>query len=73
MLKHDVKLEKDRISVEVHMSDDSRYEGDIFVNRGERLQDLLNGSRNFFPLIPTDRSKETMLIHKRWIKFMIEK
>ncbi len=55
-------IAKDRVEVSVIMADGSSIDGHVFLSDDERVSDLLNSNRMFFPL--ELESNELLLINK---------
>jgi hypothetical protein len=55
-------IAKDRVEVSVIMADGSNIDGHVFLSDDERVSDLLNSNRMFFPL--ELESNELLLINK---------
>ena len=43
-----------KIKVDVYLFSDERIQGYLYLRNGERLQDLMNDSREFIPLLKID-------------------
>lgn len=64
----DALVRKERIKVEVKLTDQTSYVGNMFLMNSQRLQDLLNGERLFLPLTAeVGGSHEYILINKECI------
>ena len=55
-------LAKNLAHVEIILADGTRLEGQLFVGRDERVQDLLNDAKHFLPMKLQDQS--VLLLNK---------
>jgi len=60
-IKH--KVEKQKVHVQVHLTDNTTIGGYIFIAADERITDLLNDSREFIPL--EDGTGSMTIVSKR--------
>ena len=64
----DALVRKERVQVEVKLTDLTTYVGNMFLMNSQRLQDMLNGDRLFIPLTAeVGGSQEYILINKKCI------
>lgn len=66
------RLKTNRVHVRVSMRDGSVFKGVMHVLLDERLQDLLNGEKEFFPLQSESDPDKTVLLAKQYIVSVVE-
>ena len=70
-----------KIKVYVRLFDSTSFWGNVFVNKDQRLQDLLNDERKFIPIEKLDEQRGvksedayvTVVLHKDGISYMEER
>lgn len=56
------KIMKETVDVEIILHDGTSVDGSVFVGRSQRVQDLLNDSNAFFPIV--QHNGEILLVAK---------
>lgn len=64
---HPLKQETRRVFVSVKMHDGDRFRGYVHLAPGERIQDLLNDERKFFPIQMNSDVGEMAILSKKFV------
>lgn len=56
-----------RIFVSVKMHDGDRFRGYVYLAEGERMQDLLNDERKFFPIQMNSEMGDMAILSKKFV------
>jgi len=62
-----VKQHTRRLYVSVKMHDGDRFRGYVYLAPGERIQDLLNDERKFFPIQMNSELGEMAILSKKFV------
>lgn len=62
-----IKQQTRRIFVSVKMHDGDRFRGYVYLAQGERMQDLLNDERKFFPIQMNSEIGEMAILSKKFV------
>ncbi len=62
-----VKLKTIQVYVSVKMHDGDRFRGYIHLTEGERMQDMMNDPRKFFPIQMNSEVGEMAILSKEYV------